>query len=484
MFNTMQSMGLYGHTDKGTELTNINEITNKRIWLGLYKGYCSSIHDSSYWTIANPNFGYRIASLGMPKKVCEYLAQLIFNDKIEINISDNKLNEFVNQVLNNNNYITNAQEYTEKMFALGGKLEIVYFDGINIKIDYYTVDQFEILENTKTMITSIVTYNYTKNDDDETIVLETTYIFDEIESTNSIENKLFKYNSKDKPKTEILLSEFYPELQISLKINNMKQPIFVYTKPRLANNINFESPEGISIYANSIDILREIDLTYDGMKPERESAERKLHLAESVIFSHNDSKTGIPIRYYDSRKRIYQGTGGEKTTATEFDLRLDKFIEAITFNLSMLSMNIGLSSGTFVFNGVSVKTATEIISEKSDTFRTKINHESAIKIGLEQLIRSIIDLGDSFELVTKVNEYKINIKFDDSIIIDDEKIRENERLDIDLGTLPKKEYIMINYNKSEQEADEWLAQIESENALVFDSEPVIEEEVIENVETS
>jgi A118 family predicted phage portal protein len=95
--------------------------------------------------------------------------------------------------------------------------------------------------------------------------------------------------------------------------------------------------------------------------------------------------------------------------------------------LNYLSAGVGLGQGFYSFNKDGLRTATEVVSENSETYRTKVHHQIIIKDVLYDLIKSVCFLEG-------IETKSINIVFDDSIIED--KNAEIERglklLDIEL----------------------------------------------------
>src|SRR5690625_7735896 len=53
------------------------------------------------------------------------------------------------------------------------------------------------------------------------------------------------------------------------------------------------------------------------------------------------------------------------------DIRTEQYISAINQSLRTLEMELKLSVGTFSFDGKSIKTATEVVSEYDLTYRTR-----------------------------------------------------------------------------------------------------------------
>ena len=100
------------------------------------------------------------------------------------------------------------------------------------------------------------------------------------------------------------------------------------------------------------------------------------------------------------------------------ELRIEEHIAGINALLEILAMQIGFSSGSFTFDGKSVKTATEIISENSKTWRTIASHENLIQVGIEQLITTIGEVAELYDVFTVPGDYEVRVEFDDSIIVD------------------------------------------------------------------
>src|SRR5690625_6305264 len=98
------------------------------------------------------------------------------------------------------------------------------------------------------------------------------------------------------------------------------------------------------------------------------------------------------------------------------ELRVEEHISAINALLNLYAMQTGFSSGTFTFDGQSMKTATEVISEQSKTFKSKKSHEIIIESALQELIHTIIELADLYGIHNATKDYEIKVSLDDSIV--------------------------------------------------------------------
>ena len=57
---------------------------------------------------------------------------------------------------------------------------------------------------------------------------------------------------------------------------------------------------------------------------------------------------------------------------------------------------------------------------------------------------------------------KLSVHFDDGVFIDKDKQRSDELALVSAGIMPKREYLIRNFGLSEQEADQWLNEVQDE----------------------
>src|SRR5690625_4511056 len=134
------------------------------------------------------------------------------------------------------------------------------------------------------------------------------------------------------------------------------------------------------------------------------------------------------------------------------ELRVDEHVSAINALLNLYSIIAGFSSGTFTFDGQSMKTATEVVSEQSKTFKSKQSHEVIIEAGLIELIESILAIAETYGLFTSRDELDVKVAFDDSIA-EDKAAEINKQVQLVSSELQsKKRAIMKIFGVTEDEA--------------------------------
>ena len=118
----------------------------------------------------------------------------------------------------------------------------------------------------------------------------------------------------------------------------------------------------------------------------------------------------------------------------------------------MLSEKCGFGPGHFDFEkSGGLKTATEIISDKSDLFQNLKKHELVLNDALTDLIRAVVYM-DSGAL-----DIPVEIDFDDSII-EDRKSEYQERSQlVTSGVMTKSEMRQWYFGETKEQADAAIA---------------------------
>jgi A118 family predicted phage portal protein len=434
------------------------------IWKALYKGYYSEWHDVEYKTISGTK-KRRMATLNMPKVVVQELATLVFNEKCEISISDKPLAENIKQVFKSNSFYKKFQDYLEYNFALGGMIIKPYVEDDKIKLSYVTADCFIPISWDNQGIKEGVFVNEFKRRDKKYTHLEW-HLWEGDQYV--IKNEVYESANNADLGVKVSLKDFFPKLEEEVSIDNLKRPLFVHFKPNTANNIDLTSPLGISVFANAMDTLHSLDIAFDSYQREFRLGKKRIIVPASAIKTVVDPQTGQMNRYFDANDEVYEAFNFDQDSNNIKDisvtLRVEEHIAAINSLLNILAMQIGFSAGSFTFDGTSVKTATEVVSENSKTFRTKQGHETIIEAGLQELIEVIVQVAELYGIFSGPEEYEVTVTFDDSIA-EDQSAEINKQIQlVNNGLTSKKKAIMKIHGLTEEEAIRLLNEINEERA--------------------
>lgn len=467
-------LGIIQELEKVTQHKKVNmpdEFYQKIIqWKELHKGYHKDLHCVTGHSIERGSFQRDLATLNMPKVVSQELASLIFNERANISVTANdNFEAFVEDIFLRNGFSGNFQQYLEFMFAQGGMAIKPYVNGGQIDLSYSTAETFIPISWDNNKIREAVFPSYiTKNKKYYTLLEWHTFNDDGL---YTVKNELFVSQMSGTLGVKTNLSELYPDLTEEVVFGpEVDIPLFVYFKPNTANNLDTTLPLGISLYANSYDTLRLIDTIYDSFIREYKLGRKRLIIPTDAIKAKPDS-SGNLHRYFDAQDETYEAidVGGlDSTFMQEVDstLRIQEHVDGLNAALNSLSTQIGFSQGTFSFDaGGGLKTATEVVSENSKTFRTKKSHENLIEQRLTDLIEVIALLGDQAGLIVKPDEIEVTVSFDDSIIQDKNAEADNQIKLIGSGLQSKIDAMVIIYGISEEEAQEKLAKILQEQRM-------------------
>ena len=105
--------------------------------------------------------------------------------------------------------------------------------------------------------------------------------------------------------------------------------------------------------------------------------------------------------------------------------------------------------------GAGTKTATEVMSENSQAFRTKVHYQTIVNDCVYDLVQAVCELEG-------IKTNKITIIPDDSIIEDKNAEMTRAQLEVSQGLRSKKSYLMDIKGMSEDEAEEELQKIQEE----------------------
>jgi A118 family predicted phage portal protein len=437
------------------------------IWKYLYRGLYKPWHVVPVTAVgAKPNETRQLFRLNTAKAVSAELASLVWGEECQFSVStagwEEKVNEdgviinpdplkeFIADVLRKNAFGEKLQELIEQGMALGGAAIKVWHDVRRgregnelpetgaIRLGYCMADQFVPLAWDNAQITEGVFISRRARKG---------WYYTRLEwhrwdgETYTITNELYKADMQrgaNADSQDILgircptaeLTELYPGLEPETVIP-VEESLFSYFRTPIANNIDDNSPLGVSIYANALETLHAIDICYDSFVTEFRLGKKKIIVPARFLRAVVDPQTGRQVRYFDPNDETYVGVADDDGTAGIHDisveLRVEEHIAALNALLSILCLQIGFSATTFSFDAQSgLKTATEVVSENSKTYKTIKTVQNQLRPMLEHMVRNIIDVailygmewqGQSVERLA-AGGYEVKITFDDGVTQD------------------------------------------------------------------
>ena len=328
-------------------------------------------------------------------------------------------------------------------------------------------DTFYPLESNTNDISEAAIATVTQQTEGQTTIYYTLLEFHEWENgTYFIRNELYRSEEQSQVGVKVSLKTLdkYKDLQEEVAMPGFSRPLFVYIKLAGKNNLDLNSPLSLGIIDNAKRQLKDINEKYDEFMWEIEEAKRKI-LASDHFFKVRYDEKGNPVKRFDSKTGVFQRLKSDEPFIDEFSpsLRSKEFIDSINFILRIIELQTGFSSGTFSFDGQSVKTATEIISENSETFSTRSDNVLIVEEALKELITTIFELAKAYRLYNGSTDVGVNIDFDDGVFqSQDEKADYYSKL-ITAGLTSKLSAIQKLTGVTEKEAMKIVYEIRAEN---------------------
>lgn len=437
------------------------------IWKSWYRG---SVNDFHYYTerINGTNVECERLTMNMPKKLCEDIAKLLWTEKTRIDLSNKNATKRLWEVLDSkeNSFTVNLPIFIEKaMLALGNGATVEYKDENNHTIiDYIDGDVILPYKYTNSYINGMISVSRFIEKRGNKKIYYTHLTYHEFTGNLYIKyNELYRSNVDSSLGKEIDFNTAFPNVKESEVIKTLN-PHFQLWKPNLANNFDTGSPMGISIFANSIDRFKSLDVKYDSFYNEFILGKKRIIVNQSAMKGKMETdENGNPrfVQYFDKNDKVYQALNldsdemKEPIKEVDFTLRQAEHIESINADLNWLTENVGLGSNYYKFDGSGTKTATEVISENSQAFRTKEHYQTIINNNVYDLVKAVCELEG-------IKTNKITITPDDSIIEDKNAEITRAQSEVAQGLKSKKSYLMETKGMSEEEAEEELARIQKE----------------------
>ena len=241
-------------------------------------------------------------------------------------------------------------------------------------------------------------------------------------------------------------------------MTGVRQPLYGYFKPPVANNIDPQSPLGVSVYARAADLIKEADKQYSRYLWEFEGGELAVHADEGMFRLDKNGKRQLP----KGKERLYRALNVDSSVAGNkaFDtfspvLRDASLGNGLNTLLERIEDACGLARGTFSNQTQEAKTATEIKVLKQRSYATITDTQKALQTALEQLIGAM-DYWTTIGKLAPSGNYDISFEWDDSIIVDTQSEQVIRMQEVAAGLLKPVDYIMWRYGVSEERAMEML----------------------------
>lgn len=441
-------------------------------WNSWYSGNVKGFHNYFIYN-GKRKVNQKRFTMNMAKEISEDWSDILWSEKCEISVKDETSQSQFEELVNSLDLYSVINTSIEKSGALGTCANVISVYDIKenedkmildvseakVRIDVVDVDWiFPISWNNKEITEcAFGSVEYIKGK--RYIVLSVHKISEE-DGNYHIYNHLFQESNENIKEVEVqdgVMKDFNTK-------GNIKW--FSIYKPLLTNNIFNNSPFGIPHYANAIDNMKAVDISFDALKNEIKDGRKRI-FARADMFNYDDGTQKMVFDPEDTT--IYQlPSGATKDDLIQSDtdaLRTTQQIETLNTNLNILGNKVGFGENHYHFDGNNLSTATAVVSSNSKLFRRKKKLEIGYESSIYDLVMAICYASSQFGN-NNINTDGLVIQFDDSIIEDKESESQRAMNEVNAGLISKVEYREKIFGETEEIATEKINQIRQENPSV------------------
>lgn len=437
---------------------NIDISTNNEVIRLIEK--CSSIYNHKA-----PWLNEEVKSLNVAKTICEKVAKAV-TIEFKSQVTDKEIDKIYQR------FIKNIRTNTEYTLAKGGMFFKPFYSNGKIKVSCIHADKFIPVkfDSTGELLGAIFIDQITKGND-----IYTRLEYNDLDNTTlTIKNIVYKTNKNNSntlgTKTSLALIPEWKDIQEQTTIENVDRLLGGYFKIPIANPVDNTSLIGVPIFANAIEILREIDEQFSRTLWEYEGSELAIDADETTF--HKDSNGNFKLPKGKARLFRMSDLGKEKMwNVFSPTIRDTALFNGLNEWLRQAESQCGLSFGVISKETSIAKTATEINSSKQDYYVTVSDIQGALQTALEDLVYGIDTLMTLYNIPHKT-EPDISFDWDDSILVDSEKKQTQALVEKNAGLIDDIEYFVQTRDYSEEEATEYVNRMRQRSP----KEPVEQEE--------
>lgn len=291
----------------------------------------------------------------------------------------------------------------------------------------------------------------------------------EPETVVTITQRCFEAKQRDSIGTECSLKEVpvWADLQPEATIRNTGGKLLIgWYKVASANNVDLDSPLGVSVFAKARDLIRDADKQYSRLLWEFEGGELAVDVDPTVLRPKNTSASD-GSRHYDApqlNQRLFRGVdlnADETYHVFSPPLRDGSLLNGLNSILSRVEDSCGLARGTISDPTQEAMTATQLKILRKRTYDTITGNQNALEEALLDVVHAM-DVHATLAGLAPDGEYEVSFEWDDSIITDTDQ-QLNERLALaNAGVISRSELRGWYLGETDAQAQAAIAQIDQE----------------------
>lgn len=442
-------------------------------WKSWYVGNVKNFHNYFIYNGRN-KVNQKRFTMNMAKEISEDWSDILWSEKCKISMADEKSQEQFDELVNELDLYALINQSIEQSGALGtiGAVVSVYdikqnedtmildVSDAKTRVDVVDFEWIYPLTWTNKEVTECAFGSVEYIQGQKCIILSVHKIADN--GNYVIYNHLFKEtngNLTEIVNNESTMAEFDTKSDVKW---------FSIFKPLLTNNLFNNSPFGIPHFANAIDNLKAVDISFDALKNEVKDGRRRTFVRSDML-SYEDGTQKMVFDPEDTTVYVLpDGTTKDDLIQNDSsELRTEKQIGTLNTNLNILGSKVGFGENHYHYDGTNLSTATAVVSSNSKLFRRKKKLEVGYESAIYDLVMAICYASSEFGTYS-INTEDMVIQFDDSIIEDKEAESNRAMREVQQGLISKVEYRMQVKGETKEIAEQAIKEIQENEPSIPD----------------
>lgn len=397
-------------------------------------------------------------TLNLGATIASEFARLIMVE-FESEITGSARAEFINEQYQR--LIDGLRIKLEKACAVGGMIFKPYVQNGTIFTDCITQDSFLPVEYDNNKITGAVFISQEVHGKLYYTRLEK-QVYDCQTRIHTIESKFFVSNSYDTLGKETDNTLCYSGVDPYVEIADVDRPLFAFWCVPFANQIESDSPLGVSIYSRAIKQLKEADLQWDRYLWEFEGGSLAVHAGETLLRQRNvNGSSYIKYKMPESRDRLFKTFSSDPQNPMyqvfSPNLRDGSYASGLDRILRKIEFNCSLAYGTISDPQNIDKTAEEVRSSKQRSYAAVSDMQKSLQVALENYIYVLNEITSACNLAPD-GSYEVQFNWGDGVLEDSDKEQAIKLQEVNSGIIDKVDYLKWRYGVTDKQAQEMIPQ--------------------------
>ena len=457
-------------------------------WRQWWQGSVPKVHTRAA-EYANGTKKRPIASLRMPKRVCEDWANLLLNDRTTFQIKDADTASYllgddeqqVGGLLRELHFWRNANALVEQAYWSGTGAFVLSAENLTVvkgkavpgpdtrlKLDYDPASCILPLRVERGIVTEAAFVSEYMMEGKPAVYLQTHTCKG---GERTITNEWFEVMDDVSGTPKFAKAKTPPGMVEHITVTGAPAWFSLFS-PAVAKNIDGGMGLGMSVFSEALDAAQMADYAFDNYRQDLRLGGKKIFYDRSMCKKWVD-KDGVEHAVPPDavhRQIFYElpapeGSIDQPAAWREYnpDLRTEDNHRAVQDALDMMSFKCGLGCHRYSFELGKVATATEYTGSRQDLVQNANKAQIPIETALIGILRAILWAAKNLLGADVDPDTSISVNWDDSYIVSEQERTAQLREDALAGLVPRCRYLSARYGLSEDEAHQWAAEAKADS---------------------